>query len=167
MPRDAADLPRFLVNLPSSMSASAETSLDVEVRREFSAPPERVFDAFIDARVASKFLFATPSGTMIEARTDPRPGGSFLFTERREGEDVEHQGAYVEVTRPSRLVFDFCVTKYSKDRARVTIAIAPKGVGSEVTLTHRLHPDWVSFIERAAEGWRKMLEGLARALGEG
>lgn len=136
----------------------------VSVTRRFAAPPERVFDAFLDVKVARRFMFATETGDMVRAEIDPRVGGRYVFTDRRDGEDVEHTGTYLEIDRPRRLVFTFGVEKYSKDLDRVTIEITPDGGGSRLTLTHEMKPEYAQYRERTQEGWGKILEGLARTL---
>ena len=71
-----------------------------QARFDFSI--ERVFDAWLDPAKASKFLFTTPTGKMVRVEIDARVGGSFNIT-RRDGEDVEHVGTYVEIDRARRL----------------------------------------------------------------
>ena len=139
------------------MSQPATTSLRVTHR--FSPSPERVFDAWLDPEKARKFLFATPTGQMVRAETDPRVGGQYTFADRRDGEDVVHTGEYLEIDRPRRLVFTFSVPKYSSQVTRVTIEIVPLDSGCELTLTNEdVLPEWK---EQTVEGWSKILDGLA------
>lgn len=135
----------------------------VSVVRRFEASAERVFDAFLDPKKASTFLFATPAGEMVRAEVDPRVGGRYTFTDRRDGEDVEHVGEYLEIERPRRLAFTLAVPKYSQDVDRVVIEIVPLESGCELTLTCETAPEWA---ERTEEGWAAILEGLAGTLGE-
>jgi uncharacterized protein YndB with AHSA1/START domain len=135
------------------------TTATVCVKRCFTASAEQVFDAWLDPEKARRFLFATPTGQMVRAETDPRVGGRFTFTDRRDGVDVDHTGEYVEIDRPRRLVFTFMVPKYSSESTRVTIAIVPLESGCELTLTHEgVLPEYEA---RTAEGWSKILAGLA------
>ena len=99
----------------------------LRVSRSFDASPERVFDAWLDPATAGKWLFATPTGQMVRLEIDARPGGSFLIVERRDGEDVEHKGEYVELDRPSRIVFTFAVPRYSSLVTRVELDLVPAG----------------------------------------
>jgi uncharacterized protein YndB with AHSA1/START domain len=138
----------------------------VRVTRRFAASAERVFDAFLDPEKAGRFMFATATGQMVRAETDPRVGGRYVFTDRRDGEDVEHFGEYLEIDRPRRLVFTFSVDKYSTDADRVAIDIVPLETGCELTLTHEMKPEWAEYAGRTEEGWTGMMEGLARTLGE-
>src|SRR5262249_25147466 len=111
---------------------STPQPVTVRVTHRFTASPERVFDAWLDPEKASRFLFATPTGQMVRAETDPREGGRFTFTDRRDGEDVAHVGEYLEIDRPRRLVFTFAVPKYSSVVTQVTIEIVPLDSGCEL-----------------------------------
>jgi uncharacterized protein YndB with AHSA1/START domain len=134
----------------------------VRVTHRFTASAERVFDAWLDPGKAGKFLFATPTGQMVRVEIDARVGGAFCFVDRRDGEDVEHTGEYVEIDRPRRLVFTFVVPKYSKERTRVTIEIVPAGPGCELTLTHEgVLPDYANSTQA---GWTGILDALAATL---
>jgi uncharacterized protein YndB with AHSA1/START domain len=97
---------------------SAQSTMIVQVSRRFSASAERVFDAWLDVERARRWLFATASGEIVRAELDPRVGGRFVLVDRREGEDVEHVGEYVEIERPRRLVFTFGIPRKSPGLAR-------------------------------------------------
>ena len=74
---------------------------------------------------------------------DARVGGCFNIT-RRDGEDVEHVGTYLEIDRPRRLVFTFGVPKFSAQMTRVSIDLKPLPAGCELTLTHEgVLPEWL------------------------
>ena len=136
----------------------------VRATHRYEASCERVFDAWLDPKVAGRFLFATPTGQMIRVEIDPRVGGRFTFTDRRpEMGEVEHTGTYIAIERPRRLVFDFCVPAYDPTPTRVTLDFAPAGDGCELTLTHEgvLEP----YVKQTESGWGMILTGLERALG--
>ena len=141
---------------------SDKSTVTVRVSRRFGASAERVFDAWLDPARAGKFLFATVTGRMVRAEIDARVGGKFVFTDRRDGEDVEHTGKYFEIDRPRRLVFTFAVPKYSKDVTRVTIEIVAHDAECQLTLTHEgVYPEYAS---RTESGWAGILEGLAASI---
>jgi uncharacterized protein YndB with AHSA1/START domain len=139
-----------------------ESNATVRITRRYTASPERVFDAWLDPAAAGKWLFATPTGRMVRVEIDARPGGRFIFVDRRNGEDMEHTGEYIAIERPHRLVFTFVVPKYSSVTTRVTIDISPLAEGCELTLTHEgVLPD---YKERTKDGWAGILDGLAGTL---
>jgi uncharacterized protein YndB with AHSA1/START domain len=148
------------------MTLPTQPPVTVRVTRRFAASAERVFDAFLDPEKAGRFMFATATGQMVRAEVDPRVGGRYLFVDRRDGEDVEHFGEYLEIDRPRRLVFTFSVDRSSTDADRVAIDIAPLESGCELTLTHEMKPEWADYAARTEEGWSNIVAGLARALGE-
>ena len=142
---------------------TAESLGSIVITRRFDFPMERVFDAWLDPAKASQFLFKTPTGKLIRVDIDARVGGSFNIT-RRDGDDVEHVGTYLEIDRPRRLVFTFGVPKFSDKMTRVTIDLKPSPTGCELTLTHEgVLPEW---LESGREGWGKILDGLAAHLAE-
>ncbi len=139
-----------------------ETPAPVVVTQAFSAPPERVFDAFLDPKIARRFLFATATGDMITAQIDARVGGRFTFTERRpDMGEVRHVGEYLEIERPRRLVFTFGVPQFDPRMTTVSIEIRPTAGGCELTLTNAgVPPD---YAERNHQGWSRILAGLLPA----
>lgn len=137
----------------------------VVVAHRFDASPERVFDAWLDPEMARHWLFSTPGGMMVRAEVDARVGGRFTFTERRDGEDIEHVGEYIEIDRPSRLVFTFAVPKYSDEYDLVTVEIRRLDKGCELTLTNEMSPQiYNEWGERTRSGWMTLLDGLAAVL---
>jgi uncharacterized protein YndB with AHSA1/START domain len=119
---------------------------------------ERVFDAWLDPAKAGKFLFATPTGTMVRVEIDARVGGAFNFTDRRDGEDVAHLGTYLEIDRPRRLVFTLTVPKYSTEVAHIQIDLKPLPTGCELTLTQEDVP--AEWLESSREGWGMIVAAL-------
>jgi uncharacterized protein YndB with AHSA1/START domain len=150
--------------MPTGEDLPMTTSDPVQfhMTRRFGAPAAQVFDAWLDPEKAAKFLFATPEGEMVRAEIDARVGGRYSLVDRRDGEDVEHTGEYLEIDRPRRLVFSLEVPKYSDEVHRVTVEVAATDDGSELTLIQEVKPEWV---EEAEEGWTMILDGLAEVLG--
>lgn len=144
---------------------STASPIVVRATRRYTQSAERVFDAWLDPDKARRFLFTTPTGAMVRAEVDARVGGRFVFTDRRDGQDVAHTGEYLEIARPRRLVFTFALDDDAAKGDRVTVEIVPVGQGCELTLTHEMQPEWADYAARTREGWAGILEGLAAALG--
>lgn len=141
---------------------TVDTVRSLRVTHHFNASAERVFDAWLNPVTAGKWLFTTPTGQMTRVEIDAHVGGRFLFVDRRNGEDIEHVGEYLEIDRPSRLVFTFAVPKFSSQSTRVSIDIVSAGGGCELTLTHEgVLPEWAS---RTQKGWGLILDALANSL---
>jgi uncharacterized protein YndB with AHSA1/START domain len=136
---------------------------ELTVTRLIAASPERAFDAWLDPKIAGRFLFATPTGQMVRAEIDARVGGKFTFVDRRpEHGDVLHEGHYEAIERPRRLVFTFAVPQYDPGLPRVTVDFAEAPGGCEVTLSHDgVPPEWK---DQTVQGWTMILESLERAL---
>lgn len=133
----------------------------VSLSRKIAAPPEAVFDAWLDPESVGQWLFATSGGEMERIEIDARVGGRFRIAERRDGQLAEHHGEYLALDRPRRLVFEFW-TSLSEERTRITIGIAPAEGGSLLTLTHE--GVWADWAEKTREGWTMIVEGLARRI---
>jgi uncharacterized protein YndB with AHSA1/START domain len=130
----------------------------VKVTRRFRVSPERVFDAWLDPNRAREFLFTRPGQLVVHAEINAKVGGSFLFVVRREHNEIDHTGTYLEIQRPNRLVFTLCVpTAWSGDN-RVQVDIVPLESGCELTVTHEaVIPHHESRIE---SGWTFFLQEL-------
>ena len=150
------------------------SSVVLRVSHRYSAPAERVFDAWLTPGQASRFLFRTRTGNVMQCEIQAEVGGGFTVTDRRpaaEGQesvfDVVHLGKYLELSRPRRIVFDLTVLTYTEDTTRVTVDITPIGPQAcEVLLTHELgSSDHAHMTEESTRrGWVNMLALMEREL---
>jgi uncharacterized protein YndB with AHSA1/START domain len=101
---------------------------------------------------------------MVRVEVDARAGGKWIIVDRRNGEDVEHSGEYVEIDRPRRLVFTFRVPKYSSLTTEVTVEIEPAASGCDLTLTQTNVP--AEYLGSNEKGWTGILVGLAEYLAQ-
>ena len=135
--------------------------IDVRLTRQFSVPPQRVFDAWTDSKTAGKWLFAVGQSSCVEI--DARVGGWFYVAGRRNGQKVEYVGEYLDVVRPHRLVFALLAEKYSLNFERVTVELNVRESGCELSLTHATKPE---FMQLARRGWANVFERLAVVLAQ-
>jgi uncharacterized protein YndB with AHSA1/START domain len=133
----------------------------VTVTHRFLASAERVYDAWLDPETVRKFLFRTATGEIVRCEIDGRVGGRYTIVDRRNGEDVLHEGSYLELARPGRIVFTLRVPKYSTDEVRVTIEITPLANGCQLTLTTHTPAE---FADGSRRGWETILDLLDEAL---
>lgn len=139
------------------------TPVVLTVTRDFDATPEQVFDAWLDPARAGRFLFATPEGEMLKVEIDARVGGRALVVERRAGGVAHHHLQFEVVDRPHRLVFLFRADSAEEGEwTRVSIAIAARGSGATLTLTHEMDPAWAAYEQQTRKGWTMILDSLSR-----
>ena len=146
----------------TSMTSTSEAQIRATVTRRLNASPERVFDAWLDPEKVMKWMF--PNGDIVRVEIDARVGGWFSFVDRREGEEVDHRGEYLEIDRPRRLVFTWGMPQVSPDFDRVTVEVVPLETGSELTLTHEMSAEWADYLESTKDAWTTMLDALAQTL---
>lgn len=148
------------------MSAQTQAPVTVRVTRRFEASPERVFDAWLDPEMIGKWMFgpALRDEEVLRVAVEPRVGGTFSFLVRRQGEEIDHVGEYLEIDRPRRLAFTWATKDSLPDTSRVVVEITPLEAGAELVLTHELHPNWADYAGRVEVGWTKMVAALAEML---
>lgn len=146
----------------ATQPADAPLLTTLSLSRRMPASAQRVYDAWLDARNAGKWLFATPTGMMVRVEIDPRVGGAFTITERRPDGEVAHTGEYLELERPHRIAFTFGVLQFSSIMTRVILDITPLDGQCDITLTHE--GVLSEYAARTREGWGKILDGLAKTL---
>lgn len=134
------------------------TDLSLTCRQIVKAPPERVFDAWLDPVQMSRFMSPRPDMHVRDVRSDARVGGRF-FVLMVGDKDYPHEGSYRVIDRPKRLVFSW-EAPWSAPETEVEILFHPHGDGTEVVLTH------VRFMSEESrdnhmQGWTGILGKLA------
>ena len=156
---DSSTLPRR--NKAGPLHTSPRTAIRVAHRYEVS--PRRTFNAWLDAAVAGKWLFATASQPIAHVEIDGRVGGSFRFVDRHAGKTTTYLGQYCEIVADRRLVFTLSREPHPVVITRVTIAIAPIVKGCVLNLMHDNVP---GRLASHVEGrWAGILYGLGQVLG--
>ena len=134
----------------------------LRLTRRFDTPPERVFDAWTDPKLAAGWLFTTPASEAHTAEIDLKVGGKWQIVDRRDGVDYRAIGEYLEIERPQRLVFTFGMPQFSDGFSKVVVEIAPDGAGALMTLIQEELP--ADAIPALEQGWREMFAQLAARL---
>jgi uncharacterized protein YndB with AHSA1/START domain len=124
------------------------------------ADPAKVFDAWLDPRMAARFLAAGDTH-VGEIELDPREGGEFRLVMQGERERVEHHGRYVLIERPRRLIFTWVSAGTDWRLSLVSLSFIPVEGGVRLELEHEGLPD-ADRLERHRRGWTTILEKLAR-----
>ena len=156
--------PRPEPQAPEPAPEPEEQEQEARVERAFAAPPERVFDAWLDPETVGEWLFRTADGALVRCEIDPEAGGRYEIVERRGEEEVLHTGHYEAIQRPERLAFTLAVPLYAEGEERVAIAIAPDEEGCTLILTQTRADDAPASAEQIAHGWAHLLDALAARL---
>lgn len=136
--------------------------IKVIVKKEFNAPAEKVFDAWIDPNWLNRWMFGPDvrEEEIIKLENKPEEGGTFSYIVNRDGQEINHMGTYREVQRPNRLVFTWGVDVEAGDESVVTITIQQMESGCQLTLVHTMDHKWKEYKDRTQEGWNYMLDKL-------
>lgn len=137
------------------------------VVRSFAANAEAVFDAWLTSKQVANWMFgpAVRDEEVVSILLNPQVGGKFSFAVLRNGRRIDHIGEYVEIERPTRLVFTWGVKQGGGANSRVVIDIAPEeGGGCELRLAHEMPSQWADYIPQVTDSWTKMLDSLAKSL---
>lgn len=132
------------------------------IRREYAAPPQRVYDAWTNPELARQFL--CPQGmTVADATMDVRAGGTYRIDMRTpENEPYVAFGTYREVQPGRHLSMTW---QWQEDNPAeqhetlLTLEFNPHGSGTELVLTHeRLSSE--ESRRNHEHGWTSMLQKL-------
>jgi uncharacterized protein YndB with AHSA1/START domain len=136
------------------------TDLTVNIDKIVNASIDRVFDAWLNPKMLSRFMRGLPDMSETEVEIDAREGGSFTFIMHLGDEKIPHTGKYLEITRPAKLVFTWASAYSVVDNSTVTLHFTKIDDNtSKISLSH------VRFIDEEARsghegGWRCVLDRL-------
>ncbi|MCV0424702.1 MAG: SRPBCC domain-containing protein, partial [Roseibium sp.] len=125
---------------------------------KFSAPVERVFEAWLDPDTLARFMTPGPGMTVPKATTDPKVGGTFEIIMQAGDQQIPHKGIYREISRHSRLVFTW-ESPFSEPDSVVTLDFVDAAGETELTLTHVKFPSQES-RDNHEGGWNRIVECL-------
>ncbi|MGA8276325.1 MAG: SRPBCC domain-containing protein [Thermoplasmata archaeon] len=105
------------------------------VERTLAATPERIFEAYTDARLVPRW-WAPPGGSLRVEQMDVRPGGKYRYVQRTPGgQELVFLGSYLEVNPPTRLVYTFEIEGQGNP-VTTTVDLHGEGTSTRVTLTN-------------------------------
>jgi len=134
--------------------------LSLSVTKKIEAPIEKVFDAWLDPGILSKFMLPKSGMPCPVVKLDPSVGGRFQIDMDVGEKIIPHTGEYLEINRPNRLVFSW-ESPFSAPDSQVTIDFkSVEDSNTEVTLKH------IRFLNEESRdnhhgGWTNILEQQA------
>ncbi len=147
------------------MSQTSDLDTTLELRHTYTASPERVFRAWIEATSLSRWFAPSDEYQAIVHDLEVRVGGRYRIEMRHSG-GASHvaYGEYREIEPHRRLSFTWrWEANPSMPETLVTVAITPQGEKSELVLTHQRFAD-AKMRDDHTKGWSGCLERLTRIL---
>lgn len=133
----------------------------VRLHRVFNAPPERVFNAFLDPDALVKWM--APHGFTAKVHhLDPQVGGTYKmsFTNFSTGSMHSFSGKYIEIVQNELLRYtDQFDDPHLTGEIQMTIQLKPVLVGTELNITQEGLPDVIP-VEACYLGWQESLHLL-------
>jgi uncharacterized protein YndB with AHSA1/START domain len=135
-----------------------------EVRHRFAAPPDKVFSAFADAALVSRWLTPSPDVALDVLQFDFRAGGSYRFAYHVPGKGTMCvNGVYRRIEPPSAIVFTWNIEppdEHAGIRSEVAVTFTADGSGTRLVIRHAQLTQ-AGAAERHTEGWRGALHHLS------
>jgi uncharacterized protein YndB with AHSA1/START domain len=114
---------------------------ELVIRRTFRAPAHIVFDAWTKAELVKRWWAPKSRGVaVVECTAEVRPGGAYRYVlARGEAERFAFSGKYLEVDRPTRLVYTNWFEAIPGAEVTVTVTFEERD-GSTKLVAHELYP---------------------------
>ena len=138
-----------------------------EIRRHLAASPARVFAAFADASLVSRWLTPSPDVVLRVLQFDFRVGGAYRFAyDVPCGPTMFVNGVYRTIEPPSTIVFSWNIEppdEHAGLRSEVTVTLRSRGTGTDLLIRHALLTQ-PGACDRHEVGWRGALTQLVALL---
>lgn len=135
----------------------------VRLHRVLTAPPEKVYRAFIEPDAMTRWL--PPNGfTAKVLHSDTKVGGKYRmsFTNFTSGTTMAFGGEYLELVPGERLRYtDVFDDPNLPGEILVTVTLKKTSVGTEINIVQEGLPDVIP-LEACYLGWQESLQNLAR-----
>ena len=136
------------------------SELNLTVNKTVPAPPEHVFNAWLDPEMLVKFMVPMEGAFVSDAKVDAREGGQFSFMFMEGENQLPHSGTYKTIDRHSKLVFSW-QSPFSVDGSTVSLTFKPNGNNAtDVELYHEKFADEDSRNNHNS-GWTSILDNLS------
>ena len=138
------------------MNKSKKT-IEVKVERTIAAPPDEVFDAWLDPKIPGN-----PWNAAEKFVLDPKVDGLFYWTLK----GTSHYGRFTEIERPGRIQHTWMSPRTLGQESIVTLTFKKQVEDTLMTLVHSDLPDH----ERARgheKGWNYFLGIFQEQFGNG
>lgn len=135
----------------------------IQLHRVLTAPPEKVYRAFLEADAVARWL--PPNGfTCTVEHLDARVGGTFRMSFRNFGSGNSHSfgGEYLELVPNERIRYNDRFDDANMPGVMdVTVTLRPVMCGTDLQVTQEGIPEAIP-LEMCYLGWQESLQYLAK-----
>lgn len=110
----------------------SKNTLEITVQRIIPAPPDEVFDGWLDPKVPGN-----PWNFAEEFSLDARPGGLFYWRSK----DTHHYGRFIRIERAARILHTWVSANTLGEESVVALTFEARGGETVLTLMHSGLPD--------------------------
>jgi len=143
------------------MTTSTKT-VEIKVERTIPAPPDEVFDAWLDPKVPGT-LWHGHEKLIFNPEVD---AVWYLLTFAHRPEGTPHYGRFIEIDRPGRIQHSWMSRNTLGEETLVTVKFQKKGEGTLLTILHSGLPN--DEMARGHEkGWNFVTENFANIFASG
>ncbi len=149
------------------MSAELKSDGTVELRmeREFSYPPEKVFEAWLKPESLAKWMGPSDEITVSNIQVDAVEGGIYKMDFNGPENEVNSlHGVYKSIQRYSMLVFTWIwdvPPDATEEETLVSLKFEPTETGTRLTLLHQRFSS-EEMRDRHQWGWSQTMDKLER-----
>ena len=137
-------------------------TVSAKVSRVIPYTAEEIFSYWAEGDKFRQW-FSFPIGKVKEAKVEAAVGGSLFALVEQDGEEIPYMGKFQQIIRPRRIIYSWSV-EGDDGEDRITVDIAPRPIGCEVSITHEMDADFEEFVEGAAALWNAMLQRIEELL---
>ena len=142
------------------MSAVTNEGYELTLTKSIAAPPEQVFDAWLDLDLVSRWFSPSEEMETRVTELDPRVGGKYrIEMHSPEGEQYNLTGEYVKLDRPRELVMTFVWESDPDEVMLTTVSFEASDTGTELRLRHEKLPS-ENARDLHQQGWSGTLARL-------
>ncbi len=134
--------------------------LTLNISRTINAPAEKLFNAWLDPAMLSRFMMPGENMSEAEVENDPREGGTFRILMKAQDAEIPHSGKYLKIDPYSQIVFTW-ESKHSIDGSTVTLDFVPEGEGTRIDL-HQVKFFSEGQRDGHVKGWTVILNMLEK-----
>ncbi|WP_062385501.1 SRPBCC family protein [Demequina iriomotensis] len=143
------------------------TDEGIEIDRDFAAPPEAVFDAWVTRESFARWFGGKEVDVPLDEldyRAEAGRAWSALMV-LPNGHAIAWAGEFLEVERPTRLVMTLTDRPEEAARARLVITLEPSAAGTRMRMTQETPGFTTEQREGVLAGWQTFIDVIAEILG--